>query len=288
MMRRCGARSPTTVGVGWSYGVARDASRAARWDRCALICPRRRSIVAACDEPGCAGEIIIFKRYLLHVAGHNLALLMRQRIGACTPREAVAGGYGGIFVLLTPTGDPYRWHGGGSQSGQTAFAASIPHLGDDSRTKPLNQRAVKPASLGAGLFACRQGQHFRQLALEVDAQFIAIGHEADLVDEPTNYLAGFLPRFLGIERFSQVLYLLPVDFGEVGVQMGGGGSVASSCSIARLSPSRRSNSACRVSDRMPALTAATSDSSSLFILDSCFLRLCRRESSAAKRPFRLS
>ena len=29
---------------------------------------------------------------------------MRQLIGAGTPREAVAGGYGGIFVLLTPTG----------------------------------------------------------------------------------------------------------------------------------------------------------------------------------------
>ena len=31
-------------------------------------------------------------RYLLHVAGHNLSLLMRQLIGAGTPREAVAGG----------------------------------------------------------------------------------------------------------------------------------------------------------------------------------------------------
>ena len=29
---------------------------------------------------------------------------LRQLIGAGTPREAVAGGYGGIFVLLTPTG----------------------------------------------------------------------------------------------------------------------------------------------------------------------------------------
>ena len=34
-------------------------------------------------------------------------------------------------------------------------------------------------------------------------------------------LAGFLPRFLGIERFSQVLHLLPVYFGEVGVQLDG-------------------------------------------------------------------
>ena len=44
------------------------------------------------------------KRYLVHVAGHNLSLLMRQLIGAGTPREAVAGGYGYIFVLIAPTG----------------------------------------------------------------------------------------------------------------------------------------------------------------------------------------
>ena len=29
---------------------------------------------------------------------------MRQLIGAGTPREAVAGGYGYIFVLVTPAG----------------------------------------------------------------------------------------------------------------------------------------------------------------------------------------
>ncbi len=44
------------------------------------------------------------KRYLLHVAGHNLSLLMRKLIGVGTPREAVAGGYGCIFVLFAPAG----------------------------------------------------------------------------------------------------------------------------------------------------------------------------------------
>ncbi len=44
----------------------------------------------------------VHKRYLLHVAGHNLSLLMRQLIGAGTPRQAVAGGSGGIFVLVAP------------------------------------------------------------------------------------------------------------------------------------------------------------------------------------------
>ena len=70
------------------------------------------------------GRENVHKRYLLHVAGHNLSLLMRQLIGAGTPREAVAGGYGGIFGLLTPTGAMLVARGG-SQSGQTAFAANF-------------------------------------------------------------------------------------------------------------------------------------------------------------------
>ena len=50
------------------------------------------------------GRENVHKRYLLHVAGHNLSLLMRQLIGAGTPKEAVAGGIGALFVLVTP-----RW-----------------------------------------------------------------------------------------------------------------------------------------------------------------------------------
>ena len=69
------------------------------------------------------GRENVHKRYLLHVAGHNLSLLMRQLIGAATPREAVAGGYRGIFVLLTPTGAMLVARGV-LQSGQTAFAAA--------------------------------------------------------------------------------------------------------------------------------------------------------------------
>ncbi len=48
------------------------------------------------------GRENVQKRYLLHVAGHNMSLLMRQLIGAGTPREAVAGGYGVLFVLVAP------------------------------------------------------------------------------------------------------------------------------------------------------------------------------------------
>ncbi len=46
----------------------------------------------------------VHKRYLLHVAGYNLGLLMRQLIGAGTPKEAVARGYMAVFVILTPDG----------------------------------------------------------------------------------------------------------------------------------------------------------------------------------------
>ena len=50
------------------------------------------------------GRENVHKRYLLHVAGHNISLLMRQLIGAGTPREAVAGGYGCFCLLITPAG----------------------------------------------------------------------------------------------------------------------------------------------------------------------------------------
>ena len=89
------------------------------------------------------GRENVHKRYLLHVAGHNLSLLMRQLIGAGTPREAVAGGYGGIFVLLRPTGAMLVARG----ARKAARRLSPPHSssGGKSRKKPLNQRAVKPS-----------------------------------------------------------------------------------------------------------------------------------------------
>ena len=66
----------------------------------------------------------VHKRYLLHVTGHNLSLLRRQPIGAGTPREAVAGGYGCLFVLMTPTGAVLVAQILiVSEDGETAFAA---------------------------------------------------------------------------------------------------------------------------------------------------------------------
>ena len=71
------------------------------------------------------GRENVHMRYLLHVTGHNLSLLRRQRIGAGTPREAVAGGYGCIFVLMTPTGAVLvaQILIIVSEDGETAFAA---------------------------------------------------------------------------------------------------------------------------------------------------------------------
>ena len=48
------------------------------------------------------GRENVHKRYLIHVAGHNLGLLMRLLIGAGTPKEAVARGWY-VFVLLRTT-----------------------------------------------------------------------------------------------------------------------------------------------------------------------------------------
>jgi hypothetical protein len=44
------------------------------------------------------GRENVHKRYLIHVAGHNLGILMRLLIGAGTPKEAVARGRAFLFV----------------------------------------------------------------------------------------------------------------------------------------------------------------------------------------------
>ena len=85
-----------------SSGVAREAFKR----RAEIV---ERSFAHNLDRGGMRrtwlrGRENVHKRYLLHVAGHNLSLLMRQRIGAGTPREAVAGGYGCILVLIAPAG----------------------------------------------------------------------------------------------------------------------------------------------------------------------------------------
>ena len=120
--RRGGARAVTNNRTRLLSGVAKQAFKL----RAEIV---ERSFAHNLDRGGMRrtwlrGRENVHKRYLLHVAGHNLSLLMRQLIGAGTPREAVAGGYGGIFVLLTPTGAMLGALGV-SQSGQTVFAAAF-------------------------------------------------------------------------------------------------------------------------------------------------------------------
>ncbi len=44
------------------------------------------------------GRENVHKRYLIHVAGHNLGILMRLLIGAGTPKEAAARGRAFLFL----------------------------------------------------------------------------------------------------------------------------------------------------------------------------------------------
>jgi transposase len=54
------------------------------------------------------GRENVHKRYLIHVAGHNLGLLMRLLIGAGTPKEAVAHGWSLLVLLPTRDGAAYE------------------------------------------------------------------------------------------------------------------------------------------------------------------------------------
>src|SRR5947209_9048055 len=47
------------------------------------------------------GRENVHKRYLIHVAGHNLGLLMRLLIGAGTPKEAAARALAYVFFFYT-------------------------------------------------------------------------------------------------------------------------------------------------------------------------------------------
>ena len=80
----------------------------------------------------------VHKRCRFHAAGHHLSMLMRQLIGADTPREVVAGGYGSISMLLAPTGAMLvAW---GSRKTARCFSTLHSPFGSESRKKPLNQR----------------------------------------------------------------------------------------------------------------------------------------------------
>lgn len=52
------------------------------------------------------GRENIHKRYLIHVAGYNLGLIMRLLTGAGTPREFQARVSAGLAALILPNGCP--------------------------------------------------------------------------------------------------------------------------------------------------------------------------------------
>ena len=105
-MRRRGARSPTTV-RGSSPGSPREAFKL------------RAEIVERCfahnlDRGGMRrtwlrGRENVHKRYLLHVAGHNLSLLMRQ----LHRRRHPAGGRGGRIWRYFRSAHAHQGHAGG-------------------------------------------------------------------------------------------------------------------------------------------------------------------------------
>jgi transposase len=51
------------------------------------------------------GRENVQKRYLIHVAGYNLGLIMRLLTGAGTPREFRVGVRAQLFAILTPDGE---------------------------------------------------------------------------------------------------------------------------------------------------------------------------------------
>ena len=83
-------------------GVAREAFKL----RAELV---ERSFALVLDRGGMRrawlrGRENLRKRYLVHVAGYNLGLIMRLLVGAGTPREFLAGGSAHLLLLTTADG----------------------------------------------------------------------------------------------------------------------------------------------------------------------------------------
>jgi len=83
-------------------GVAKEAFRL----RAELV---ERSFALTLDRGGMRrawlrGRENLRKRYLVHVAGYNLGLIMRLLVGAGTPREFLAGASAHLLLLATADG----------------------------------------------------------------------------------------------------------------------------------------------------------------------------------------
>src|SRR3981189_3136558 len=66
-------------------------------------CPERGQRVGdgVGHQPADRDDRALHKRYLVHVAGHNLGILMRLLIGAGTPREAAARALAYLLFVYT-------------------------------------------------------------------------------------------------------------------------------------------------------------------------------------------
>ena len=121
----CSCRAVTHTRTIWlcRSGVAREAFKLRRREASSAPLPTT-SIAAVCVRTWLRGRENVHKRYLLHVAGHNLSLLMRQLMAPAPRRRPLAGGIGALFVLVTPAGAvDVQIVLIVSEDGETAFAA---------------------------------------------------------------------------------------------------------------------------------------------------------------------
>ena len=104
-------------------GVAREAF----WLRAEVV---ERGFALVLDRGGMRrawlrGRENLHKRYLVHVAGYNLGLIMRLLIGAGTPREFQARVSARLAAAITPTGGLFLLLIVAADDQTAAFALSI-------------------------------------------------------------------------------------------------------------------------------------------------------------------
>ena len=88
------------------------------------------------------GRENLHKRYLIHVAGYNLGLIMRLLTGAGTPRELHAPASVSLFGLITPNASLCVII---VNADHTPLAVAAPSMQTCSTELWLSQRAVMPA-----------------------------------------------------------------------------------------------------------------------------------------------
>ena len=109
------------------------------------------------------GRENVHKRYLIHVAGFNLGVLMRALHGQGTPREVAEALSAFIFVLANRCSSRFRPHHGHRRQTRRARRYHRPHAKRDLKTHSAHQkwrRICSPArdgrvgdeKLGSGRF----------------------------------------------------------------------------------------------------------------------------------------